>query len=107
MIFPSSSSWNNGAAGRSRVKSMNRLISAFTSAASSNRRRSPASALAVMACDSTLSFPWKQRWIMLLPGLVLLPPSARCRLFRNHDRNSTGSDCAVNVNFLFDFREIS
>lgn len=44
---------------------------------------------------------------MLLPGFVLLPPRARCRLFKNQERKSTGSDWVVSVNFLFDFREIS
>lgn len=107
MIFRSSSSWNRGAVGRSKVSIRNREMSDFTSAASSNRNRSPASALAVMACDSTFSFPWKHFWIMLLPGFVLLPPRARCRLFKNQERKSTGSDCVVSVNFLFDFREIS
>jgi len=89
------------------VRSMNRETSDFTSAASSKRKRSPASAFAVMAWDSTFSLPWKMDWIMLLPGFVLLPPRARCRLFRNQERKSTGSDCVVRVNFLLDFRLIS
>ena len=107
MMLRSSSSWKSGAAGRSSVRRRKREMSVFTDAASSKRRRSPASALAVIICDSTFSLPWKMRWMMLLPGLVLEPPSARWRLFRNQERNSTGSDCAVSVNFLFDCREMA
>lgn len=59
MMLRSSSSWNRGAVGRSRVSIRKREMVVFTEAASSKRRRSPASALAVMAWDSTFSFPWK------------------------------------------------
>lgn len=57
MMFLSSSSWNKGAAGKSSVSIRYRLVSTRTSAASSNRSRSPASALAVICWLSTLSFP--------------------------------------------------
>ena len=63
MMFFSSSSWKRGVDGKSSVKSMNRVVSLCTDAASSNRKRSPASAFAVMAWDSTFSFPWKILWI--------------------------------------------
>lgn len=56
-MFFSNSSWKSGAAGKSKVSIKKREMSLLTSAASSNRNRSPASAFAVMACDSTLSFP--------------------------------------------------
>lgn len=44
---------------------------------------------------------------MLLPGFVFDPPSARWILFKNQDRKSAGSDCAVSVNFFDDFIEMS
>ncbi|QBZ57020.1 hypothetical protein PoMZ_01939 [Pyricularia oryzae] len=96
----------SGAGGRSSVSRRKRDTSTLTSA-SSNRSRSSASALAVMACDSTLTLPWNTRWTILLPGLVREPPRPRWRLLRNHDKKSTGSDCAVRVKRLLDRSETS
>jgi len=94
MIFLASmESWKSGLGGRSRVRMRYGVIVLLTVEDSSKRRRSPVvSDFAVMTCDSMRSLPWKVRWTIDESALVLDPPRVRCRLLRNQDKNSTGSD---------------
>lgn len=104
---PPSSVRKIGFGGRSNVNTMNRLTCVLISPASSKRSRSDASALAVMACDSSFNRPWKTCWIIEDCGFVLLPPRERWRLLRNQWIKSTGSDCCRSVNFFDERSEIS
>lgn len=102
--------WKSGVGGRSRVRMRKGVIWELMVPDSVNMRRAFwVSEWVLIAWLSIRSRPWKAAWITLC-GFVdgfLDPPRERCRLFRNQDRNSTGSDCCVRVNRFEDRKAIS
>ena len=102
--------WKRGVGGRSRVRIMKGVVwDSVVLDSEKTRRAFAASERAVISWLSIRSCPWNAACTTLVGFLdgLLEPPRLRWRLFRNHERNSTGSDCCVKVNLLDDRRAIS
>ena len=87
--------WNRGVGGRSRVSIRKGEVCVVVSLDSAKTNREfVVSECAVIAWLSIRKCPWKACWITLVGVFegFLDPPRLRWRLFKNQERNSTGSD---------------